>query len=500
MALLDMILGTDPEDRKNPYREGGVAVGANIVPPEVTRPPIVDQASPEQLPDQRMAIPADPIKGSEMMAMLGESRGGMGYGETAPTQRPEAPIEDQYAAVDQLFAPNVLIDEQKQAHQLVDPEQMQAFIDEYGVDEAKKMLSAGMKTYQSQNIVDSGDDNLISRFTNGLSNLFGDESRMTRLALAFNSMRLNPDTGLAAALGKRLETLDKQNASRKKAPLYAQKLRAMGYKDYADIVLANPDQAEDIFKQVIQKQLEKKSSVKTSGVQTDEKTGYTYVVTSDAEGKQTVKYLTDAEGNQIKGVSAQQQADIDAAQKAKENDIKLAQTKSEDLVKQADNIGSQIRNLEEIDKQIAQGANTGMIANLFPTIRTSTIALQNAVNRLGLDVIGGTTFGALSESELKFALETAVPTNMDEAELQKWVREKIRVQKILERELLGSARELSGGMGWGDWVKKRDEAAKASQERQQPAAQPAPTQATAKPTAAQQQAAIELARKKGLIK
>ena len=499
MALIDMILGTDPEERKNRYQEGGQAVGANIVPPEVSRPPITEQASPVQLPDQQMAIPADPIKGSEMIAMLGEGQMDLTPSEKAPTQRPAAPLQDQYAEVDALFAPSVLMDEQKQAHQLVDPDQMQAFIDEYGVDEAKKMLSAGMKTWQSKNIVETGDEGIIDRFTSGLTNLFGDESRMTRLALAFNSMRLNPDQGLASVLGKRLEVLDKQRLARTKAPVYAKKLRAMGYPDYADIILANPDQAEDIFKQVIQKQLEKKSSVKTSGVQTDEATGFQYVVTSDAEGKQSVEYLTDAQGNKIKGVSAKQKAEIEAAQKAKENDVKLAQEKSEDLVKQADNIGSQIRNLEEIDKQIAQGANTGMFANLFPTIRTSTIALQNAVNRLGLDVIGGTTFGALSESELKFALETAVPTNMDEAELQKWVREKIRVQKILERELLGSARQLSGGMGWGDWVKKRDEAAQASQARQESAPQQtAPTSTT--PTADQQRAAQEELRRRGLIK
>ena len=40
-----------------------------------------------------------------------------------------------------------------------------------------------------------------------LTDLFGDEERMTRMALAFNSMRLQPDQGLAQVLGKRLETL-----------------------------------------------------------------------------------------------------------------------------------------------------------------------------------------------------------------------------------------------------------------------------------------------------
>ena len=47
------------------------------------------------------------------------------------------------------------------------------------------------------------------------SDLFGDEERMTRLALAFNSMRYQPDQGLATVLGKRLESLSEQRDRQK---------------------------------------------------------------------------------------------------------------------------------------------------------------------------------------------------------------------------------------------------------------------------------------------
>jgi hypothetical protein len=57
-----------------------------------------------------------------------------------------------------------------------------------------------------------------------LTDLFGDEERMTRMALAFNSMRLQPDQGLAQVLGKRLELL----GTRKKANATAAALRAKG--------------------------------------------------------------------------------------------------------------------------------------------------------------------------------------------------------------------------------------------------------------------------------
>jgi hypothetical protein len=48
-----------------------------------------------------------------------------------------------------------------------------------------------------------------------LSDMFNDEETMTRLALAFNSMRFKPDQGLATVLGKRLETLSEENKSNK---------------------------------------------------------------------------------------------------------------------------------------------------------------------------------------------------------------------------------------------------------------------------------------------
>ena len=57
-----------------------------------------------------------------------------------------------------------------------------------------------------------------------LSDLFGDEERMTRMALAFNSMRLQPDQGLAKVLGKRLETL----GTSRKANRTADALRKIG--------------------------------------------------------------------------------------------------------------------------------------------------------------------------------------------------------------------------------------------------------------------------------
>jgi len=77
------------------------------------------------------------------------------------------------------------------------------------------------------------------------------------------------------------------------------------------------------------------------------------------------------------------------------------------------------------------GANTGWLVNRFPTINAATLALENVQARLGLNVIANTTFGALSESELAFALDSTIPLDMEEEDLRIWLAEKKRTQGIL---------------------------------------------------------------------
>lgn len=83
-----------------------------------------------------------------------------------------------------------------------------------------------------------------------------------------------------------------------------------------------------------------------------------------------------------------------------------------------------ITNMNEGIKLLEGGARTGAVQGKLPSFKAASIKLDNLRNRLGLDVIGGTTFGALSESELAFALGTALPTGLDEKELLSWMTEK----------------------------------------------------------------------------
>ena len=145
-------------------------------------------------------------------------------------------------------------------------------------------------------------------------------------------------------------------------------------------------------------------------------------------------------------------------------------------------IRSNISNLQRAKELVKQGAETGAIAERFPSWRASTIELLNLRNQLGIDVINSATFGALSESELELALQTALPTKMDQKELESWLDRKIVAQEKLANHLEDAALFFLNGGSAADWVemqrKQRQESEGAA-----PATPAAPTPVAPLPAA-----------------
>jgi hypothetical protein len=90
--------------------------------------------------------------------------------------------------------------------------------------------------------------------------------------------------------------------------------------------------------------------------------------------------------------------------------------------------------LRNIDKAIAsldKGAGVGAVEKLWPSIKASSVELDNIRGQMALDVVGATTFGALSEGELNLAKDVALPTGLDTAELKDYlVRKKVAQEKL----------------------------------------------------------------------
>jgi hypothetical protein len=107
-----------------------------------------------------------------------------------------------------------------------------------------------------------------------------------------------------------------------------------------------------------------------------------------------------------------------------------------------ESLGKVNKNLVNIDDAIAaidNGAQTGAVQSMLPSVRTASIELDNVQKRMGLDVIGSVTFGALSEGELNLALDTALPTKLTPPELRQWLTKKKDAQQKLAKYLSDAA-------------------------------------------------------------
>lgn len=137
---------------------------------------------------------------------------------------------------------------------------------------------------------------------------------------------------------------------------------------------------------------------------------------------------------------------------AKKAAAKQAITKSGKLFDRLEKVNVNIANYDEVIRLLDEGAETGAVTSLFPSFKAATVALENIQGQLGLDVIGNTTFGALSESELKFALRTALPDKLSPENLRRWALRKKSVQQKLSRYLSEATNFLgTPGNTLADW-------------------------------------------------
>lgn len=151
-------------------------------------------------------------------------------------------------------------------------------------------------------------------------------------------------------------------------------------------------------------------------------------------------------------------ADIQALRSGARKAGEIGQTEAQKAFENVGKIRKNISNLESAIAALDAGANTGVIASKFPNWKASTIELQNIQRQLGLDIIGSVTFGALSEGELSLALETALPLNMNEAELKDWLIRKKTAQTKLADYITDQARFLSvPGRTLGDWLLRAEQ-------------------------------------------
>jgi len=162
-------------------------------------------------------------------------------------------------------------------------------------------------------------------------------------------------------------------------------------------------------------------------VQIVRRSGVTEVVTPEQENIEKIKAARRF-GAEIQGLRASERG-------AGKN----AQSQSLEAFKKIPSVREGISLLDEGIKLLRGGAGTGRIESMFPSFKAASVSLDNIQGRLGLNVIQNTTFGALSEAELKFALSTALPTGLNEPDLIKWMQDKRLVMDKLANYLTDTA-------------------------------------------------------------
>ena len=111
---------------------------------------------------------------------------------------------------------------------------------------------------------------------------------------------------------------------------------------------------------------------------------------------------------------------------------KFQQEAARDMFDKADTIRGSISNIDQAIASIDDGAPRGILPNMLPDITAQSGALTSALRKMGLDVVGSVTFGALSKAELEIAMATAYPQNASGPELRKFlVDRKVALSKLL---------------------------------------------------------------------
>jgi len=108
-------------------------------------------------------------------------------------------------------------------------------------------------------------------------------------------------------------------------------------------------------------------------------------------------------------------------------------------------VRSTLTNLDSAIQAIDEGAQSGAVYKMLPDITVASASLTNAMNRLGLDVIGSVTFGALSQAEMRLAMETAVPRNLGPEQLREWLTARRAAQAKSYVALIEAAQHFAQG-------------------------------------------------------
>jgi hypothetical protein len=138
-------------------------------------------------------------------------------------------------------------------------------------------------------------------------------------------------------------------------------------------------------------------------------------------------------------------------------------------------IDAGVRNIDRAISELGRGAGVGVVEKMWPSIKAASVALDNIRSSMALDVVGATTFGALSAGELALAKDVALPTGLDTEELIIFLSDRKAAQQKLRNYYNEQIQFLDQGGTVAGFLRNKDAEQQAG--AQQPVqGQPAATQ------------------------
>lgn len=302
---------------------------------------------------------------------------------------------------------------------------------------------------------------LLSRIGTGFQNLRADPVRMAKLQMGFNSMRLNPDAGIAASAADTIKMgetrrLDGLDANATMAYLAQQKGNPMAQAALSAIQ-ANPSMTKDILSAFLTNQFKPQHMNKNIGsIQIAEEDIVENGVIIVKKGGQFTYNLNpnSGPGNRYTiiplsgtGLTAEDINKNLIIQAQVEFDMSQGQKKGEEVFAQFNLIDDQIQDFRRIGELVDDGAKTGFIQKYLPSTKAATTELRAIAGKMGIDIINSATFGALSATELNLALSIAFDQNLRGDALVEYIQDKIAAQTKLRNALMPEVQMLLGGSG-----------------------------------------------------
>lgn len=115
-----------------------------------------------------------------------------------------------------------------------------------------------------------------------------------------------------------------------------------------------------------------------------------------------------------------------------------------------------MKNIDKAITLLTDGAGVGAIEKWLPSIKASTVALNNLQSTMALDVIGAVTFGALSQGELDLAKNVALNTKLDTPELIADLKARKAAQEKLRAYFNEQIQHLDQGGTKASFLRKKE--------------------------------------------